>query len=386
MKKAIVLLLALAFVGGAAFAQATVSADATLSWGFDLDTQATGFANDANVDMTFPLFPKATPSVGGDGDVYGYLQVKNLKWVLTESGAGGNTAAFTSTLSGAITAKLVFKPFELTVFGAPDLGINYAAELATGELEFADLGWNGTMISYVTDPLTAGVKIVSNGDWTSNTANDYAFGSDFSFVAVADLLTINGSVAYNLADTTNTFWAGFEAPVTVALMNGLEITPAADFSFGSAVSYDFATAVALYLSEANADDEQTTAALNAYYSSVDAEAELSASFDEYLVGGLVENAEFGAAFTLYDFLAATELPWTVETYAGYDVIIDDNNDLYGRVDFDVDYLNAQNLTLQVVFTNVAIANTTITATYESGNLLAATPVLGTFITAVKIEM
>lgn len=381
MKKAIVLLLALAVLGGAVFAQeASISGSATLSWGIDLDTQATGFNNKADLSLTFPLLAKGTKSKGADGDVYGYIEFKDLEWKMVST----DLAAPAQTPTGSITAKLVFKPFELSVYNKPSLAINKAAEISDGEVEYAGVGMSGTALKYISDSLTASVKVLSDNDWTANTANGYAIGSDVTFV-VPDLMKINASVAYDLLGDTN-FYAGLDAPVTLAdVLYGLTFTPAADFIVGTTTSYDAMANLALNFAEANADDEQTNLAFKAYYSSLDKNIELSLSFDEYLAGGLVDNAEFGFAVKSIDLLEAAELPWALETYAGYKLVINEMNDLYGRVDFDIDSANVKNLTAKVVFTNIAVANTTFTVTYESKNLLADPAGLGTIIAAAKIK-
>lgn len=347
-----------------------ISGSATLSWGIDLDTQATGFKNAATLSLTFPLLKKGTKSKGADGDVYGYIEFKDLEWKMVST----DFAAPAQTPTGSISAKLVFKPFELSVYNKPSLAINKAAMISDGEIQYAGVGMYGTALKYISDSLTASVKVLSDNDWTANTANGYAIGSDVTFV-VPDLMKINASVAYDLLGDTN-FYAGLDAPVTLAdVLYGLTFTPAADFIVGNATTYDAMAKLALNFAKKNADDEQTNLAFKAYYSDADDNMELSLSFDEYLVGGMVENAEFGFAFKSIDLIGAAELPWAVETYAGYKFIIDEMNDLYGRVDFDIDSTEAKNLTAKVVFTNIAVANTTFTVTYASGNLLATTPAL-----------
>jgi hypothetical protein len=67
MKKALAILLALALVAGAAFAQEpayTLTGSASLTWGINLDTEAHGFTNAAAAKLVFPLGAKGDKKTG----------------------------------------------------------------------------------------------------------------------------------------------------------------------------------------------------------------------------------------------------------------------------------------------------------------------------------
>lgn len=381
MKKALAILLALALVGGAVFAEdVSITGSATLSWGINLDTMATGFKNEASLSLKFPLHPKATVSKGADADVYGYIEFKDLEWNLT-SAATPAPGTFAGTATGSVTAKIVFYDFELGVYNKPDLAFNKMADIEDGEVEYANTYEYGTSLKYNGDPLAFTFKMLSDGDWTTNTAGYYAMGADVVFTM--DMFKVQTSMAYDLA-TKDVFNAGVAVPVTLAdIMHGLTITPAADFEIGTAFAYDAGAAITLNFSEANADDVKTKLYAKAYYSNADENAEMTVAFDEVLSGGLMDNVEFGVKFLSINFIDAAEFPWALETYAGYKAIINDENNLYARADFDINYLEKATLEAEVVFTNTTIANTTFTLTYKSGDLMAEK--IGTIIAAAKIK-
>ncbi len=383
MKKALVILLAL-IVSVGAFAQtqadqvATVSGDATLEWGVDLDSKATGFKNSSTMSVKLPIITKGTVTKGGDGDVYGEIKFKDLEWNLTSAPLAGAVA-------GSVESTIYFKPFSVSVFNAPSLSPYKNAQIVDGDVTGAVAGFTyGTTIKYDQEPVTFGVKVLSKGDWTANTNNDYAAGMDFTFVAVKDVAKINLSAAMAFGGTTAVF-AGLDAPITIAdVVKGLVITPAVDLDIGTAVKFDAGANVQLKLSDKNSDDKLADVTFKAFYGQ-DSDLEIKLAFQEPLSACLIENVALNAAFQMIDVLKETPLAWKLDAGAGYKLVIDDTNNVVANASFATDQASANSLKMDVTFTNTQVANTTISVKYESGNLLASTAVLGKIVAAAKVK-
>jgi hypothetical protein len=380
MKKALVILLALITVG--AFAQVTaadqvptISGNATLSWGLDIDAKTTGFANTGTWAVKLPLITKASVTKG-EGDVYGFIKFTDVEWNLTSPALAG-------AATGAVEATLFFKPFSVSVYSAPTLSPYKNAAIVDGDAAGSVAGFTaGTTVKYDQAPITFALKVLSKGDQVANVNNDYAIGADATFVAVADVAKVNVSYAMAVGGTFAAY-IGVDAPITLASIGkGLTITPAADFSIASATEMDFGSKFELKLSD-KIDDKLTLLTAQVFFGQ-DKDLEAKVAFDEPLVDGMIKNVAAGASFQLTDILKETPMAWKLMANAGYKAIIDDKDNVVANAAFSLDQASAKSLTADVTFTNTAIANTTITVAYTSGNLLAATAVLGKVIATVKI--
>jgi hypothetical protein len=116
-----VLLLAVGIAAGFAIdvkPTVTLSGTATLTWGYDLVTGATGFKNAADGAFTLAfLAADGTDTHAGTGAAYGSITFANVEayWTI-------DSAPLTLTIGPAdadITAKIVVTPFEITVTTAP---------------------------------------------------------------------------------------------------------------------------------------------------------------------------------------------------------------------------------------------------------------------------
>lgn len=371
MKKLIVLLLAFV-LAGAAFAQAPapdISGSATLSWGVDLDTGYTGFANDSSSTIELTIVPQASSETKGEG-VYGYILLEDYELLIT-NGAFGFTGP-------TVTAKIVMDKYYLTVFSAPDLAID-KVDSTHGVAGTLAAFTAGTAFGYDGD-VAAELKVLSKGDWLLNTTNAYAVGADLSG-SVNDMIEWEASVATDF----DTVYAGVALPLTFKIAKGLTVTPAADLAILPTFDFEAGVDVELALSDANADDEYTAATSGVYFCTNE-DIEAYVAFDEYLVGGLVENAEFGGKFAAVDVLKTSPLAWDFTAYAGYSYDVDDVNNLYVRGDFATDQAWANSLTAEVTFTNTAIANTEVGLSYKSGDLFASPAVLGTIIASATVSL
>ena len=80
MKKALVILLALCTIGAAFAADvatATLSGSVSATWGYNLQEEASGFKNDSDVVVSFPLAAFGDKAQGGEG-MYGEIIVKDF--------------------------------------------------------------------------------------------------------------------------------------------------------------------------------------------------------------------------------------------------------------------------------------------------------------------
>jgi hypothetical protein len=101
MKKALAILLALALVAGAAFAEEPaydLSGSASLTWGYDLDTEAHGFTNASSASLSFPL--GATSGSKGEEAITGMISISEFTVDIVDG-------ALDAT-NGSVTAKILF--------------------------------------------------------------------------------------------------------------------------------------------------------------------------------------------------------------------------------------------------------------------------------------
>ncbi len=208
MKKAFVLLLALAILGGAVFAEDlayTLTGSASLVWGYDLNTENHGFTNTASASLTVPFVAKQN-STHGEEAVTGSLTITGFSanakdGVLTASG-------------GAVSAKILFpSALYLQIASAPTFAFNNAASFAPWVAdEFDD------------DNGVAAAEIDSVGGFTLGMDGDLSFA-----------LKVGSTNAHSDADTeTETTWTAVTSGVDVIADGETEFY----FSAGEYVAYE----------------------------------------------------------------------------------------------------------------------------------------------------
>lgn len=379
MKKLLVALLALALVGAASAADLKASAtapsidlEATLSWGIDIDTMATGFKNEASLGLTFPLIDEVDVAGGGEG-VYGEISIDDVSLEIADGVVGQAGAA------GDISATLHLNALSFTVTSAPSLDVDMIAPTHdAGAIDFSAYTF-GTTIGYDMAPATIGLSVLSMGDWTANAGNDYVAGVTLD-LDLGDMLSVSVAGAYDVANAD--FQGGVSLPVSLAVMKGLTVTAGADFSsVGGTLTYAAGLENELQLTDANDDDEYTYFALNAYFCANN-DVEAGIDFTEPTAGGYVDNLGFGVQFNVAEALAA--LAWDAAANVDYVLPIDDTSDVEATAEFTLDSAQAKTLMATVTYTNTVVTNTTLSLTYTSGDFLAATPVLGTVVAACTI--
>ncbi len=399
MKKLIVLLLAFV-LAGAAFAQTpTVSGSGTLSWGVDLDSGNTGFTNAYSAKVTVP-FAVANQKKAGENGWWGEIELKNITFKLTDDpvAAPGAAVGFTDWTDAdgdgvydagegaSIAAKITNGAWAVAVYNRSSLNFNKAEALLDGDVDNSAL-FNannaGTKISYAGTGYSAALIVNSKDDWTPAVGNENEYGVGFqASYTVNENVAVNAGVAYDMLDDTKDFGAYVTVPVT---FGALSVTPAADFQYVAATKKFLMDAIAPVTYNLT-EDKAAYVGFTSYYSLGDKDAEFSVSFDEELAGGFVNNLEAGAAFGYYNALSAPTT-WDITAYAGYQYDIDKTSNVYARGDYGTDNTMsaaAQSLTAEVTYTNTAIANTKLTLTYTSGDLLDK--VLGTLVAAAKVSL
>ena len=188
---------------------AEVSGSATLTWGIDLDTNATGFTNAMDANLVVTIIPEASTDTGmmDTDDLYAYIKLSDFKWVADKDGG--------ATTAPGVEAKLIMGAFSITTYSAPTVEVDYvdsddaeAGDAADTETAYAGSG--GLTLGYDLDPVTLSLGVLSENDWTDDAAPAAAEGchshnlTDGSVIpcpAGADADDINDENAYAFLGT-----------------------------------------------------------------------------------------------------------------------------------------------------------------------------------------
>ena len=160
-----------------------VSGEATLTWGIDLETNATGFTSTSKSDLKVIIVPKQSTNSGmmaDMDDLYAYIELKDFKWEVTSADGQGKTTA------PGVTAKLIMGAFSIQTFSSPSVEVDYVdsndKDKADGKDEdefpgadFDDVatsyGGLGLTVAYDLDPVMLSLGVVSENDWTESKAD-----------------------------------------------------------------------------------------------------------------------------------------------------------------------------------------------------------------------
>ena len=167
-----------------------VSGEATLTWGIDLETNATGFTNTHKADLKVTIVPKQTATRPDGGmmdtdDLYAYIELKDFQWEVTSADGQGKTSA------PGVTAKLIMGAFSIQTFSKPSVKVDYVdptdkdKDDGKGGIkdedefpgpDFADVGTEyggqGLTVAYKLDPVKLSLGVVSENDWTESKEAD----------------------------------------------------------------------------------------------------------------------------------------------------------------------------------------------------------------------
>lgn len=146
-----------------------IGAHSHLTFGMDLETNATGFTNSTDVDLKVTLVPKGTINSGMDGmgDIYGWIELKDYKWEVTSADGSGKTS------TPSITTKLFVGPFSITTYNRPTIEIDYVDPKDDDDGDAPDVdheygGSGGLTLGYKLDPIDLSLAVISENDWKND--------------------------------------------------------------------------------------------------------------------------------------------------------------------------------------------------------------------------
>jgi hypothetical protein len=301
-----------------------------------------------------------------------------------------DVAAFTFT-APATTATIVGMGGKIVigVSTAPDTGSNtdfVAAIEADADLADAivddesgldvdtSYGLYGTYVSYtVSDALMVGLEVVSENDWMLNLNNAYAFALDVkaSFAPITVTAGVNMGVEY----AANPIGFGVKVDAAIA---PIVAWVGFDGQYDTAFVWEVGAGVTATLMET------VTAAVSVVYGDPQFDnLDVKFVFTEPAAKGLVDGLDAGLTVYLLDLLGVAGLEYEVIFTAGYDT-----GKLYPH--FGVTYGDANDLDASMTaFVHVnydlfELAPTTLFVEWNSGDLLAATPLMGTAKVGVTV--
>lgn len=232
MKKALVILMALAMVFGAFaddLAAVTIKGDASLGYEINLQDSTLGMTNgkSSSQEYTIQLVTKEIAKSTEGSGIWGELVVKSTEAKIDQTGITSSAAADLATAKihfGDMVAVNVLCPS--LKLGAKGLAFATGASAAgCGEVGEELAGAAGFTLELALGFANVNVKVVDNGVVASS-AKKFGFGADF------DLKAVDGLTLYAGASMVNdkTFIAA-NAGYDVALGEGLKLSPAVAITY-----------------------------------------------------------------------------------------------------------------------------------------------------------
>jgi len=287
----------------------SVSGDATLTWGVDLGTNATGFTNAQTSNLEITIVPEASSAtdVPDGDDLYAYINLKDFKWVANGDGTGVTVPS--------VEAKLVLGAFSITTYSAPTIEVDYV--VADNDVTTSYTGNGGLTLSYDLEPLTVSLGVLSADTWVdgANEDNAYAFLGTIN-LSIGDDASLDASIAYGHEYDSKPVGIGAKATFDLG-----DVDPhiAFDGSIpddGSDIPWDVEAGIAWNLS----DDETssfTTVVKMTSASAGDSVVSVSASLTEGAGDeGSLEGLGAGLSIALDD-VTGTSSTWTATIDASY---------------------------------------------------------------------
>jgi hypothetical protein len=147
MKKLTLILAALVLLSSGAFAveaalSASIEGDATMTFGVNLETGATGITNASSANLKITFVPKASEESEAVDGVYGWIKLKDFQWT-----PNANDGADKDFKAPGVEAKIIIGPAFINILGASN-NVNYAS-----------LGMGRTTVDKDDDPFTDTLKI-----------------------------------------------------------------------------------------------------------------------------------------------------------------------------------------------------------------------------------
>ncbi len=220
MKKALVILMALAMVFGAFaddLAAVTIKGDASLGYEIDLDDSAYGMTNGKNAsqEYTITLVTKEIAKSTEGSGIWGELVVKSKEATIKQDGCHNEPAADLATAKihfGDILAINVLAPsLDIGKYSAAFVTGDFAAETTAGEANTAFT--NGFTAEIALDGIAnINVAVADNGV-KAKAAKELGVKADVDVKAI-DGVTLKAAVAYN-GDLSDGIALGAEAGYTL---------------------------------------------------------------------------------------------------------------------------------------------------------------------------
>lgn len=409
MKRLAVLGIALLVLASFAFAEVKVeptvslSANATLTWGIDLETFDTGFANAADADLTVTFIAKDTKETkAGEGAAYGSITISDIEFYF-----GGNDAADDSwdSVSGwladtDVSAKIVVGPVEISVYNAPGFSTGAFTSIENGDYDddivdddesdyeaggdpWADDTW-GTSASMTLGPLAAKVILVSDGYDGTTADNNYAAGLEATLTA--------GPATVDFGGYGNWVGAAYGFYADVGIVAG-PIDAWAGFMGNYVGAFGWEAGAGLTFTII----PDTTLDLIVNYGDTTNGLDLYVCFTEPGDAGFVPNLDASLTFFLLDVGAADArgIEYEAILSGGYKIAMNDTQSVrpyfgftYGAGNDDAADLAMAYMTANVGAELNLIPLTTFTIDYSSGDLaqdVAEGADLGEFTVAAKVS-
>lgn len=415
MKRLAILSIVLLALATLAFAELKVeptvalSASATLTWGVDLETFDTGFANSADADLTVTFIAADTAETkAGEGAAYGSITISDIEMIV-----GGDVENTTWDFSGWVTgadvsAKIVVAPIEIGVYSAPTMYTDCVAQVESDDYDdnivdiegasysaggdaastqpFGADTW-GTYVKATVGPIAATVKLVSDGyDEATGNTNNYSAGAEGVLTAGPATISFGGYADW-VAPTDYGFYA--KADVTAG-----PVVAWAGFMGNIMGGFSWLAGAGATLTLANTD----TASVLVNYGDAANGLDLRVNFTEPAAKGLVDNLDFAVTFYLLDVgetsAAIDGMEYEAVVAGGYKIVMNDTQYIRPYADFTYGAGNDDLTFDPYMYADAGvqlqlIPLTLFTVAYASGDLAGSDNVggadLGTFTVAACVS-
>jgi hypothetical protein len=291
------------------------SGNASLTWGVDLNTMETGFANAGTATVKLTFLDGEAVEAAGEGTVYGWIELAGASLALDSTDGA-------ASLTGAgpdVTAKLFIGPAWIKIYSAPGMAFDYAADVegVADGVANSDYAGGGFTLGLPAGPAAIEIYVVSMDDWTGAQDNNYAVGGYTKVVFAPVTLEV---YAVTGVDWLVTDYIGFGASANVNQKFGdmgivLDVDADAQLA-GGAFAWEVAGGTDLVLVY-NADgDAKTMLTLDASYNTT-ADLDFKAGFTHDAAAGFVPNLAAGLSVMLYNITNA--MATDIEASGSYDI-------------------------------------------------------------------
>jgi len=397
MKKALVVFLALAMIAGV-FADEPVaessiagfSGNASVTWGVDLDSKKTGFKNDASADFKVTLAKGGSKTSAGDG-VWGEIKIeaKDLKIENAEIKDGTAEVKEAKLHLGPVAVGIMKGDTKVGGYNAPR-ALNYKQKATVGSVNESKEE-HGIVIQY-----SAGDIFAIEVDFRSAEKynDDYGVAAEIT----SKLAGLEVKAGYSMAFESKAMGLGAKVEYNMPIGDaGMYVKPGVGYSSTLAAgdSGDIAFGVLFGFSDETGKDDAGLPLFDGGFSGkanagvsvatlidLNNTAAIPVYFDVWTGSKLVPNLGAAACFRTDD---VTNVATNYVAGAGVKYAISvDPATITPQAGFVLE--NTASMKLKAgVEVGGAVANTTFSVWYESGNL-TGTPVLGTVNVTCKISI